>query len=260
MFITDVEYGKWDNVLAAIPLGADVNTRATECGKTALMVACATDAPARVVAALIFFGADVNKTDFHGCNALSYAACFGTDDGANVRILLQRGANAVLRFFRPALFIAVDFNNAAGVRAMLQHGIHWNASHDGVTALTVASRPRNTESHAEIRRLLLAAFRIQRFLRDVKHAAAKCPRAPPVPQWRVVFDRETGNRMEGNFRDGKPHGVVKVTGAKLGTWEHGNIVACKGHFHDGQLHGLAKWWRDDGTTFDTYYVHGVAES
>ena len=210
MFITDVENRQWKKVLAAIPRGADVNTRATECGKTALMVACATDAPARVVAALIFFGANVNQTDFHGCNALSYAACYGTDDGANVRILLQRGANAILRFYRPALFIAVDFNNAAGVRAMLQHGIHWNASHDGVTALTVASRPRNTESHAEIRRLLLAArareqkaaFRIQRFLRDVKHAAAKRPRAPPVPQWRVKWWRDDGTTFEINYVDG----------------------------------------------------------
>jgi hypothetical protein len=92
-----------------------------------------------------------------------------------------------------------------------------------------------------------------------EHAAVKRPRAPRVPQRKVVFDSKTGQRMDGEFFDNKPNGQVEVTG-KLGTWEHGNIVACKGHFHDGQLHGLATWWRDDGTTFETYYVHGVAQS
>ena len=151
---------RWRTVLERVE-AADVNTRVTDGvsgGQTALMLACAWDAPLREIAALLDDGADVNQEDFDGANALSHAAYGSRTNGAEiVDILIQRGANPAPHCHRPALLVATDYNNCAAVRAMLEHGIDCNKSYDGQTALTVASYPRNRESHAEVRGLLLAA-------------------------------------------------------------------------------------------------------
>lgn len=166
----------------------DVNTRVTDGisgGQTALMLACAWDAPVSEIAALINDGADVNQEDFDGANALSHAA-YGsrTNGSAIVRILLQRGANPAPRCHRPALLVAVDYNNCAAVRAMLEHGIDWKTSYDGKTTLTVASYRRRRESHAEVRGLLLAA-------RDREQMAAEAtqPRFRALPPSRPSASR-----------------------------------------------------------------------
>ena len=88
--IAAIKHCQWSKVLALIQHGADVDTPATECGETALMVACAQNAPAHVVAALIDYGADVNKAQQNGATPL----CIAAQNGHEPVVVRLLGAGA----------------------------------------------------------------------------------------------------------------------------------------------------------------------
>ena len=149
----------WPVVIRFIKSG-DIHVDTCTCGdsgNTALMSASSQNGTASVVISLIGLGADIDKTNNHGANALSLAAGYNMD-GANVRILLNRGADLVPRCGRPAIIIASEYNNTHAVRAMLDYGVYYH------TIDTSNPRARETpldfachEGNTDICRLLLDA-------------------------------------------------------------------------------------------------------
>jgi ankyrin repeat protein len=147
----------WGTVLRLIESGV-IHVDALTYGDsrhTALMIACSKNdrASTRAVISLIRLGADINKTNRYGANALSLAAGYNTD-GDKVRILLNRGAITSPRCSRPAIVIAAEYNNIHAVIAMLEYGIDCDTTDNmGNTPLDFACHEGNTE----ICRILLDA-------------------------------------------------------------------------------------------------------
>lgn len=154
---TECACGKWSLVIRHIKSGSiDVNALIYETSsQTALMIACSRNDPesTQAVDSLISLGADINKTNLYGANALSLAAKSNTD-GDKVRILLDHGANTSPSCYRPAIVIAAEYNNIQAVNAMLEYGIDCDtADHMGMTPLYFACRG----GHTEVCRILLDA-------------------------------------------------------------------------------------------------------
>ena len=149
--------GDWPLVIRQIESGSiDVNAFIyEESRQTALMIACSRNDPesTQAVVSLIRLGADINKTNLYGANALSLAARYNTD-GDKVRILLDHGANTSPSCYRPAIVIAAEYNNIQAVNAMLEYGIDCDTADDmGKTPLDFACRG----GHTEVCRILLDA-------------------------------------------------------------------------------------------------------
>lgn len=170
--------GDWPLVIRQIESGSiDVNAFIyEESRQTALMIACSRNDPesTQAVVSLIRLGADINKTNLYGANALSLAARSNTD-GDKARILLDHGANTSPSCYRPAIVIAADYNNPKTVIAMLEYGIDCDtADHMGMTPLDFACRG----GHTEVCRILLDAGANPR-MEDVNgtspYETAMCP-------------------------------------------------------------------------------------
>ena len=170
--------GDWPSVIGQIQSGSiNVDALINEASRqTALMIACSRNDPesTQAVDSLIRLGADINKTNLYGANALSLAARSNTD-GDKVRILLDHGANTSPSCYRPAIVIAAEYNNIQAVNAMLEYGIDCDTADDmGKTPLDFACRG----GHTEVCRILLDAGANPR-MEDVNgtspYETAMCP-------------------------------------------------------------------------------------
>ena len=141
-------FRKAEAVSKLIELGADVNAKTGDKGKTALMCASSNEEANReVISKLIQSGADVNAKDDDGATVLMYAAMFFGDAEA-VELLTKSGAdvNAKNNRGETALMKAATHGNMDAVSLLLDHGADANIkAGDGTKAIDYIDFARESE-------------------------------------------------------------------------------------------------------------------